>query len=178
MISKAWSWTKLGVFKIVFLATFSPISHDPISVPSWNFGKYSSFPRETFSENSKKLEESFLEIEKLQDTLGSCFLSLLISLSCYISSDRASKELQNDAKFKSLWCRIFLLYVLKCNWNHQKTSDHKFQNNWRMRPKLDVVKFLYRCLTLIKFEGNLEGVWFFCVDLTWNGNLLCFLMWF
>jgi hypothetical protein len=31
-----------------------------------------------------------------------------------------------------------------------------------------VVKFLCRCLTLIKFEGNLKGVSVFCVDLTRN----------
>ncbi len=37
-----------------------------------------------------------------------------------------------------------------------------------MRPKLDVVKFLYRCLTLIKFEGNPEGMCISHVDLTWN----------
>jgi hypothetical protein len=29
------------------LTTFSPVSHDPIQVLSWNFGKYSSFIRET-----------------------------------------------------------------------------------------------------------------------------------
>ncbi len=33
-----------------------------------------------------------------------------------------------------------------------------------MRPKLDVLKFLYRCLTLFKFEGNPEGVLSFYVD--------------
>jgi hypothetical protein len=42
-----------------------------------------------------------------------------------------------------------------------------------MRPKHGVVKLLYRCLTPTKFEGNLEGVSIFCVNLTRNDAVSC-----
>ncbi len=54
--------------------------------------------------------------------------------------------------------------VLKHNWNRQQQNkwqnqDFQVTTNPQMRPKLGVVKFLYRCCihVLVKFEGRSRG---------------------
>ena len=54
-------------------------------------------------------------------------------------------------------------------------DDHNSKNTRLMWLKFGVAKLLCICIDLTKFEGNPEGLSFFCVDLTWNDPIATFL---